>query len=631
MSLGPDVYGVGYEKGEVVCCQGDLGDTMYIIQSGAVEVSRQTGTEEVVLAILGPGDFFGEMALVDQSPRSATVKTVSRARLLPLTRLSFLDRVGEDPGVSLHVIKVLTQRIDATHRLLRQKISESLDEPANETAGSPEGSLTPKGSQSPEELGGLAAELKATVLGNFGDIRLTPAEGDAPGLPYLVFSGQESFCYEPGQVIFRQGESNPRMYLVLEGAVEIREKWRGAENVIDRLDPGNFLGEIALLTGLPHATTAVADDRTCLLPITMEQLLDYIRGNPDLALCIVRSLILRLRHILRAISDMEESASEVRTSLPPLLKKKGRIRLAVVSLSSCGGCSAVLLDNQQELEKLLQRAKFTFCTMLMDESELKEADVVLVDGVIRVKEDEEKLEEARQKSRFLVAWGTCSAFGGIPAMANAFELEELIEESYGETLDPLAYYLSGAKGLQRYIYQAREFGLRRQAYPAHHFVRVDYYLPGCPPRPALATRLVGDLTGEAPAQEPRQLVCAECPRKPRKANLEALEVFPRGLTESEHCFLSLGIVCLGALSKGGCGAVCPRGGAPCWGCRGPARQVLKGMSEGGTFQEVVLHSLKQRSQLDEVLVKYTIKVLRNQANSVLNFDQNLVRDRARLR
>ena len=630
MSLGPDVYGVGYEKGELVCRQGDLGDTMYIIQSGAVEVSRQNGTEEVVLAILEPGDFFGEMALLDQFPRSATVKTLSRTRLLPLTRFSFLQRVGEDPGVSFHVIKVLSQRIERTYRLLCQKICESLDELPGGADAAPGTSVPCQEGQS-HEAARPATEPQAVVPGEIDAAELALAGGVAPGLPYAVFSGQESSCYEPGQVIYRQADSTPRMFLILEGSVEMREKRAGAETTIARLDPGNFLGEIALLTGLPHATTAVASDRTCLLPITIEQLLDYIRVNPELALYMVRSLILRLRHSLRAISDLEESAAEVRPSLPPLLKKKGQISLAVISLSSCGGCSAVLLDDQQELEKLLQRAKFTYCTMLMDQSALKEVDVALVDGVIRVKEDEEKLEEARQKSRFLVAWGTCSAFGGIPAMANAFELEELIEESYGETLDPLAYYLSGAKGVQRFIYQAREFGLRRRAYPAHHFVRVDYYLPGCPPNPALVTRLVGDLTGKAPAQEPRQIVCAECSRKPRKAHLESLEVFTRGPTEPDLCFLSLGIVCLGALSKGGCGAVCTQGGVPCWGCRGPAGQVLKKMSEGGTFQEVVLNSLKQRSQLDEERVKSALKVLRNQANSALNFDHNLVSDRARLR
>ena len=174
--------------------------------------------------------------------------------------------------------------------------------------------------------------------------------------------------------------------------------------------------------------------------------------------------------------------------------------------------------------------------MLMDQSELTEVDVVLIDGVIRVKEDEEKIKEARGKCRFLVAWGTCAAFGGIPAIANLFELEELIEASYGESQDPLGYYLSGNRGVQRFMYQAQEFGLLRRAYPAAHVVRVDYYLPGCPPPVNLLTRLVGDLTGEGSTPEPRPIICAECHRKPKKADLEAFEVFPTGVMDPQSLF-----------------------------------------------------------------------------------------------
>ena len=165
--------------------------------------------------------------------------------------------------------------------------------------------------------------------------------------------------------------------------------------------------------------------------------------------------------------------------------------------------------------------------MLMDQSELTEVDVALIDGIIRVKEDEEKVKEAREKCRFLVAWGTCAAFGGIPAIANLFELEELVEASYGESQDPLGYYLSGSPGAQRFMYQAQEFGLLRRAYPAAHVVRVDYYLPGCPPPVNLLTRLVEDLTGAGSAPEPRPIICAECHRKPKKAGLGPLRFSPR--------------------------------------------------------------------------------------------------------
>jgi F420-non-reducing hydrogenase small subunit len=444
-------------------------------------------------------------------------------------------------------------------------------------------------------------------------------------------SGQRCFIYESGQTIFRQDDPCSSMNLVLQGSVEIRQKREGAEVLVARLEPLDFFGEVALLTRMPHATTAVAAERTCLLPVSIEQLLNEVRSNIELALYLVRSLILRLRHILRALADLEQSVSVLRFSLPPRLKKKEPISLAVVSLSSCGGCSAALLDNQAELEKLLDQANVVYCPMLMDQSELKEVDVALIDGIIRVKEDEEKIKEAREKSRFLVAWGTCAAFGGIPAIANLFELEELIEASYGESQDPLGYYLSGNKGVQRFMYQAQEFGLLRRAYPAAHVVRVDYYLPGCPPPVNLLTRLVEDLTGEGSTTEPRSIICAECHRKPKKTDLAAFQVFPQGVVDAHLCFLSQGTVCLGPLTKGGCGAICTRGGLPCWGCRGPAAPVLKKMTEGDTYQEVILNTLKQRSRLSEESLKPVMKTLRSQSNSSLAFEQNLVSDLARLR
>ena len=181
------------------------------------------------------------------------------------------------------------------------------------------------------------------------------------------------------------------------------------------------------------------------------------------------------------------------------------------------------------------------------------------------------------------------------------------------------------------MYQAQEFGLLRRAYPAAHVVRVDYYLPGCPPPLHLLTRLVGDLIGGSPAPEPRQIICAECPRKPKKAHLESFEVFPTGVKDPLVCFLSQGTVCLGTLTKGGCGATCTRGGLPCWGCRGPAASVLKKMTEGDTYQEVILNALKKRSQLPEECLKPVMRTLRSQSNSSLAFEQNLVSDLARLR
>ena len=84
--------------------RGDPGDEMYIIQSGAVEVSSMRDGCKVVLTILEKEDFFGEMALLDRNPRSATVTTITRSRLLPLSRRVFLEKLAYNPAIVLHVL-----------------------------------------------------------------------------------------------------------------------------------------------------------------------------------------------------------------------------------------------------------------------------------------------------------------------------------------------------------------------------------------------------------------------------------------------------------------------------------------------------------------------------------------------
>ena len=86
MESGPELFGKIYKKGEPIFHQDEPGDEMYIIQSGAVEVSVFQDNRKVVLTLLGKGDFFGEMALLDSKPRSATVTAITRTRLLTLSR-----------------------------------------------------------------------------------------------------------------------------------------------------------------------------------------------------------------------------------------------------------------------------------------------------------------------------------------------------------------------------------------------------------------------------------------------------------------------------------------------------------------------------------------------------------------
>ena len=98
---------VSYAAGTVICQEGDPGDLMYIVQSGEVEI--QAGGR--VVEVVGPEGFFGEMALIDQAPRSAAVIARTDCVLAPITQKQFLFMVEETPFVAIRVMQAMSARL----------------------------------------------------------------------------------------------------------------------------------------------------------------------------------------------------------------------------------------------------------------------------------------------------------------------------------------------------------------------------------------------------------------------------------------------------------------------------------------------------------------------------------------
>jgi len=91
MELG--ALGKEYQDQEIICGQGAAGDCMFVIQAGRAQVLRTEGDREVVVGELSAGDVFGEMAIFDRQPRSASVRAKGTARVLTLDKRSFMRRV----------------------------------------------------------------------------------------------------------------------------------------------------------------------------------------------------------------------------------------------------------------------------------------------------------------------------------------------------------------------------------------------------------------------------------------------------------------------------------------------------------------------------------------------------------
>lgn len=89
-----------FRRGEVIMHQGDPGDSLHVVASGAVKiVLPSTEGEEAIIATLRPGDFFGELALLDGAPRSATVTSLEQSEMLVLPRAVFMDLLDNLPGL----------------------------------------------------------------------------------------------------------------------------------------------------------------------------------------------------------------------------------------------------------------------------------------------------------------------------------------------------------------------------------------------------------------------------------------------------------------------------------------------------------------------------------------------------
>ena len=114
-----------YRAGEVIFHQGDVGDSMYVIQSGQVEVVREQEGKEVRIAVRGEGEIIGEMAIVEQQARSATVRVLTEARILTIDKRTFLRRVHEDPSLAYRIMQEMSGRIrDLSAELAQTKAAQ---------------------------------------------------------------------------------------------------------------------------------------------------------------------------------------------------------------------------------------------------------------------------------------------------------------------------------------------------------------------------------------------------------------------------------------------------------------------------------------------------------------------------
>jgi len=148
-----------------------------------------------------------------------------------------------------------------------------------------------------------------------------------------------------------------------------------------------------------------------------------------------------------------------------------KLRVATTSLAGCFGCHMSILDIDERIIKLVELVEFDR-SPITDIKHCGICDIGIIEGGVCNTENVHVLQEFRENCKILIAMGACSINGGVPAMRNTFELKECLDESY----------LNGIGLENPHIPNDLEIPLLlNKVHPIHEVVKVDYFLPGCPP------------------------------------------------------------------------------------------------------------------------------------------------------
>jgi CRP/FNR family transcriptional regulator, cyclic AMP receptor protein len=111
-------FGREYQAGDVLFREGESGDVMFVIQAGAVRITKEVGGASKVLAVLGPGEFLGEMAILNGKPRTATATVVDTTRCLVIEAKTLESMVAKNDEIAMRLIKKLAKRLDSVDTLV---------------------------------------------------------------------------------------------------------------------------------------------------------------------------------------------------------------------------------------------------------------------------------------------------------------------------------------------------------------------------------------------------------------------------------------------------------------------------------------------------------------------------------
>jgi F420-non-reducing hydrogenase small subunit len=283
-----------------------------------------------------------------------------------------------------------------------------------------------------------------------------------------------------------------------------------------------------------------------------------------------------------------------------------KVKILTTWLSGCSGCHLSIADIHEAIIDVMELADFEHSPVLMDVKydEIPDVNVAIVEGGVRNEENHEMAEKIREKADFVIAYGTCAVYGGIPGLGNLFTNEELLNEAYikcPSNINPECVLPS--EEVPKFESRVRPLG---------EVIDVDLNLPGCPPRSDIVAQAVMALLKGEPLELPTTNLCEVCPREKPPEGLAMDEIkrqFELGKPEEEVCLVTQGLVCMGPATVSLCGAECPSIAVPCRGCYGPtgavmdqgAKMISAIGSDYGVESDKTIDPEKVAEQLDDVV------------------------------
>jgi F420-non-reducing hydrogenase small subunit len=239
-----------------------------------------------------------------------------------------------------------------------------------------------------------------------------------------------------------------------------------------------------------------------------------------------------------------------------------KARVSIEWLSGCSGCEFSIVDLHEKLLAVLEQLDIIRLPILMDTKEYPEADIGLVTGSIRTEHDVHAAHKMRESCKTIVAFGTCPVYGGPQSAGYAHSKEELLGEAYctNKTTRTTAVPENVPKLLEANV-------------PLDSEIKVDVYMPGCPPHPAFVFDGLRSLLEGRPPTFGRHNVCFNCTRTMKKSDVVQLRRGHEQTYDPSTCFLSQGCLCFGSVTLDRCLAPCPAVGVPCFSCGGPSESI----------------------------------------------------------